>query len=252
MDFFKTMDRLMQGFDVNIIIAKNHDTPDGKLTVSVLPKSKNEKQDFKPFLLNGLPADLDENFEQLFTEPAQQITSMVDTAKKYTSDLKQKEAKEAEERKNKLANKPGSSTSTAKAKEDQERKEKSEKYTKLQTQAEKYATEKNYFAAIGFYKECLKIFPGNAQALKRIKELEEEQKKPQTFDMFATTTQPVTVDVTAEIAKTLATVVAAPEPAAADPEPEDPDQDDPDQDDEDNTGEECTVESNDQVCDPNK
>jgi len=256
MNFFQFMDQALVGFDVTFVIAKNHDTPDGKLTVSVLPKYPSQNGTLKPFTINATAEELDANYEELFIGPAQAITSLAAQSKAFASEVKAKQEKDAADKAKKSAtttpSKPGVKNNAVVT---PEQKAKGVQVEKIMKQAEEYATKKNYFAAIGFFKEALKIFPDNIQANKRLKEVEELYKKPVVVDMFAQVIEPVTVDVSivveaikAEnpIPETSDIPLEEPEETEDDPQ----DNENPDEDEE-NLHEEFSITANDQICDPN-
>lgn len=163
--------------DITLVIRKS---ADGRMAVSVLPKSNTLKDEAQnsivPLTLNGTPEELDSGFLQVVARPMQKASGLI-------SNMAQFEAQ---------ANKAASSSKgakEAKAKESKEDREKREKYEKNLKKAEEHIAAKRHKEAVDALTEARKYAkPDN---LKTIDERLDEQKKlAGQGDLFAMMEEP--------------------------------------------------------------
>ena len=149
--------------DITLVIRKS---ADGRMAVSVLPKSNTLKDEAQnsivPLTLNGTPEELDSGFLQVVARPMQKASGLI-------SNMAQFEAQ---------ANKAASSSKgakEAKAKESKEDREKREKYEKNLKKAEEHIAAKRHKEAVDALTEARKY--AKHDDLKSIDERIDEQKK---------------------------------------------------------------------------
>ena len=177
--FFQSMNQMMNpNVDITLVIRKS---TDGRMAVSVLPKSntlKDEAQNsIMPLTLNGTPEELDTGFMQVVARPMQKASGLI-------SNMAQFEAQ---------ADKAAASSKGAKearAKESKEDKEKREKYEKNLKKAEEHIAAKRHKEAVEALTEARKY--AKSGDLKTIDERIDEQKKLMgQGDLFAMMDEPV-------------------------------------------------------------
>lgn len=162
--FFQSMNQMMNpNVDITLVIRKS---ADGRMAVSVLPKSNTLKDEAQnsivPLTLSGTPEELDSGFMQVVARPMQKASGLI-------SNMAQFEAQ---------ANKAASSSKgakEAKAKESKEDREKREKYEKNLKKAEDHIAAKRHKEAVDALTEARKY--AKTEDLKSIDERLEEQKK---------------------------------------------------------------------------
>lgn len=149
--------------DITLVIRKS---ADGRMAVSVLPKSNTLKDEAQnsivPLTLNGTPEELDTGFMQVVARPMQKASGLI-------SNMAQFEAQ---------ANKAASSSKgakEAKAKESKEDREKREKYEKNLKKAEEHIAAKRHKEAVDALTEARKY--AKPDDFKTIDERLDEQKK---------------------------------------------------------------------------
>ena len=149
--------------DITLVIRKS---ADGRMAVSVLPKSNTLKDEAQnsivPLTLNGTPEELDTGFMQVVARPMQKASGLI-------SNMAQFEAQ---------ADKAAASSKgakVAKAKETKEEKEKREKYEKNLKKAEDHIAAKRHKEAVDALTEARKY--AKPDDLKSIDERLDEQKK---------------------------------------------------------------------------
>lgn len=176
--FFQSMNQMMNlNVDITLVIRKS---ADGRMAVSVLPKSNTLKDEAQnsivPLTLNGTPEELDTGFMQVVARPMQKASGLI-------SNMAQFEAQ---------ANKAASSSKgakEAKAKESKEDREKREKYEKNLKKAEEHIAAKRHKEAVDALTEARKY--AKPDDLKTIDERLEEQKKLMgQGDLFAMMEEP--------------------------------------------------------------
>lgn len=162
--FFQSMNQMMNpNVDITLVIRKS---ADGRMAVSVLPKSNTLKDEAQnsivPLTLNGTPEELDTGFMQVVGRPMQKASGLI-------SNMAQFEAQ---------ADKAASSSKgakEAKAKESKEDREKREKYEKNLKKAEEHIAAKRHKEAVDALTEARKY--AKPDDLKTIDERLDEQKK---------------------------------------------------------------------------
>ena len=152
--FFQSMNQMMNpNVDITLVIRKS---ADGRMAVSVLPKSNTLKDEAQnsivPLTLNGTPEELDTGFMQVVGRPMQKASGLI-------SNMAQFEAQ---------ADKAASSSKSAKeakAKESKEEREKREKYEKNLKKAEEHIAAKKHKEAVDALTEARKngSYPHNGQ-----------------------------------------------------------------------------------------
>ena len=176
--FFQSMNQMMNpNVDITLVIRKS---ADGRMAVSVLPKSNTLKDEAQnsivPLTLNGTPEELDSGFLQVVARPMQKASGLI-------SNMAQFEAQ---------ANKAASSSKgvkEAKAKESKEDREKREKYEKNLKKAEEHIAAKRHKEAVDALTEARKY--AKHDDLKTIDERLDEQKKlVGQGDLFAMMEEP--------------------------------------------------------------
>lgn len=176
--FFQSMNQMMNSnVDITLVIRKS---ADGRMAVSVLPKSNTLKDEAQnsivPLTLNGTPEELDTGFMQVVARPMQKASGLI-------SNMAQFEAQ---------ANKAASSSKgakEAKAKESKEDREKREKYEKNLKKAEEHIAAKRHKEAVDALTEARKY--AKPDDLKTIDERLDEQKKlVGQGDLFAMMEEP--------------------------------------------------------------
>lgn len=176
--FFQSMNQMMNpNVDITLVIRKS---ADGRMAVSVLPKSNTLKDEAQnsivPLTLNGTPEELDSGFLQVVARPMQKASGLI-------SNMAQFEAQ---------ANKAASSSKgakEAKAKESKEDREKREKYEKNLKKAEEHIAAKRHKEAVDALTETRKY--AKPDDLKTIDERLDEQKKlVGQGDLFAMMEEP--------------------------------------------------------------
>ncbi len=176
--FFQSMNQMMNpNVDITLVIRKS---ADGRMAVSVLPKSNTLKDEAQnsivPLTLNGTPKELDTGFMQVVARPMQKASGLI-------SNMAQFEAQ---------ANKAASSSKgakEAKAKESREDREKREKYEKNLKKAEDHIAAKRHKEAVDALTEARKY--AKTEDLKTIDERLDEQKKlAGQGDLFAMMEEP--------------------------------------------------------------
>ena len=163
--------------DITLVIRKS---ADGRMAVSVLPKSNTLKDEAQnsivPLTLNGTPEELDTGFMQVVARPMQKASGLI-------SNMAQFEAQ---------ADKAASSSKSAKeakAKESKEEREKREKYEKNLKKAEEHIAAKKHKEAVDALTEARKY--AKPDDLKTIDERLDEQKKLVGHgDLFAMMEEP--------------------------------------------------------------
>lgn len=163
--------------DITLVIRKS---ADGRMAVSVLPKSNTLKDEAQnsivPLTLNGTPEELDTGFMQVVERPMQKASGLI-------SNMVQFEAQ---------ADKAASSSKgakEAKAKESKEDREKREKYEKNLKKAEEHIAAKRHKEAVDALTEARKY--AKPDDLKTIDERLDEQKKlVGQGDLFAMMEEP--------------------------------------------------------------
>lgn len=202
------MNRMMNpNVDITLVIRKS---ADGRMAVSVLPKSNTLKDEAQnsivPLTLNGTPEELDTGFMQVVARPMQKASGLI-------SNMAQFEAQ---------ANKAASSSKgakEAKAKESKEDREKREKYEKNLKKAEEHIAAKRHKEAVDALTEARKY--AKPDDLKTIDERLDEQKKlAGQGDLFAMMEeseqaqpqQPVQQPTTAQVQQPQAQPQPMPEP----------------------------------------
>ena len=163
--------------DITLVIRKS---ADGRMAVSVLPKSNTLKDEAQnsivPLTLNGTPEELDSGFMQVVARPMQKASGLI-------SNMAQFEAQ---------ADKAAASSKgakVAKAKETKEEKEKREKYEKNLKKAEDHIAAKRHKEAVDALTEARKY--AKTEDLKSIDERLDEQKKlASQGDLFAMMEEP--------------------------------------------------------------
>jgi len=163
--------------DITLVIRKS---ADGRMAVSVLPKSNTLKDEAQnsivPLTLNGTPEELDTGFMQVVARPMQKASGLI-------SNMAQFEAQ---------ADKAASSSKSAKeakAKESKEEREKREKYEKNLKKAEEHIAAKRHKEAVDALTEARKY--AKPDDLKTIDERLDEQKKlVGQGDLFAMMEEP--------------------------------------------------------------
>ena len=163
--------------DITLVIRKS---ADGRMAVSVLPKSNTLKDEAQnsivPLTLNGTPEELDTGFMQVVGRPMQKASGLI-------SNMAQFEAQ---------ADKAASSSKgakEAKAKESKEDREKREKYDKNLKKAEDHIAANRHKEAVDALTEARKY--AKPDDLKTIDELLDEQKKlVGQGDLFAMMEEP--------------------------------------------------------------
>lgn len=162
--FFQSMNQMMNpNVDITLVIRKS---ADGRMAVSVLPKSNTLKDEAQnsivPLTLNGTPEELDTGFMQVVARPMQKASGLI-------SNMAQFEAQ---------ANKAASSSKgakEAKAKESKEDRERREKYEKNLKKAEDHIAAKRHKEAVDALTEARKY--AKTEDLKSIDDRLDEQKK---------------------------------------------------------------------------
>jgi len=176
--FFQSMNQMMNpNVDITLVIRKS---ADGRMAVSVLPKSNTLKDEAQnsivPLTLNGTPEELDTGFMQVVARPMQKASGLI-------SNMAQFEAQ---------ADKAASSSKSAKeakAKESKEEREKREKYEKNLKKAEEHIAAKRHKEAVDALTEARKY--AKPDDLKTIDERLDEQKKlVGQGDLFAMMEEP--------------------------------------------------------------
>ena len=176
--FFQSMNQMMNpNVDITLVIRKS---ADGRMAVSVLPKSNTLKDEAQnsivPLTLNGTPEELDTGFMQVVGRPMQKASGLI-------SNMAQFEAQ---------ADKAASSSKgakEAKAKESKEDREKREKYEKNLKKAEEHIAAKRHKEAVDALTEARKY--AKPDDLKTIDERLDEQKKlVGQGDLFAMMEEP--------------------------------------------------------------
>lgn len=176
--FFQSMNQMMDpNVDITLVIRKS---ADGRMAVSVLPKSNTLKDEAQnsivPLTLNGTPEELDSGFMQVVARPMQKASGLI-------SNMAQFEAQ---------ADKAAASSKgakVAKAKETKEEKEKREKYEKNLKKAEDHIAAKRHKEAVDALTEARKY--AKTEDLKSIDECLDEQKKlASQGDLFAMMEEP--------------------------------------------------------------
>ncbi len=149
--------------DITLVIRKS---ADGRMAVSVLPKSNTLKDEAQnsivPLTLNGTPEELDSGFLQVVARPMQKASGLI-------SNMAQFEAQ---------ADKAAASSKgakVAKAKESKEDREKREKYEKNLKKAEEHIAAKRHKEAVDALTEARKY--AKTEDLKSIDDRLDEQKK---------------------------------------------------------------------------
>lgn len=149
--------------DITLVIRKS---ADGRMAVSVLPKSNTLKDEAQnsivPLALNGTPEELDTGFMQVVGRPMQKVSGLI-------SNMAQFEAQ---------ADKAAASSKgakVAKAKESKEDREKREKYEKNLKKAEDHIAAKRHKEAVDALTEARKY--AKTEDLKSIDDRLDEQKK---------------------------------------------------------------------------
>lgn len=162
--FFQSMNQMMSpNVDITLVIRKS---ADGRMAVSVLPKSNTLKDEAQnsivPLTLNGTPEELDSGFLQVVARPMQKASGLI-------SNMAQFEAQ---------ADKAAASSKgakVAKTKESKEDREKREKYEKNLKKAEDHIAAKRHKEAVDALTEARKY--AKTEDLKSIDERLDEQKK---------------------------------------------------------------------------
>ncbi len=162
--FFQSMNQMMNpNVDITLVIRKS---ADGRMAVSVLPKSNTLKDEAQnsivPLTLNGTPEELDSGFLQVVARPMQKASGLI-------SNMAQFEAQ---------ADKAAASSKgakVAKAKESKEDREKREKYEKNLKKAEEHIAAKRHKEAVDALTEARKY--AKTEDLKSIDDRLDEQKK---------------------------------------------------------------------------
>lgn len=176
--FFQSMNQMMNpNVDITLVIRKS---ADGRMAVSVLPKSNTLKDEAQnsivPLTLNGTPEELDTGFMQVVGRPIQKASGLI-------SNMAQFEAQ---------ANKAASSSKgakEAKAKESKEDREKREKYEKNLKKAEEHIAAKRHKDAVDALTEARKYAkPGDLKTLDE--RLDEQKKLVGQGDLFAMMEEP--------------------------------------------------------------
>jgi len=176
--FFQSMNQMMNpNVDITLVIRKS---ADGRMAVSVLPKSNTLKDEAQnsivPLTLNGTPEELDTGFMQVVGRPMQKASGLI-------SNMAQFEAQ---------ADKAASSSKSAKeakAKESKEEREKREKYEKNLKKAEEHIAAKKHKEAVDALTEARKY--AKPDDLKTIDErLDEQRKLVGHGDLFAMMEEP--------------------------------------------------------------
>jgi len=176
--FFQSMNQMMNpNVDITLVIRKS---ADGRMAVSVLPKSNTLKDEAQnsivPLTLNGTPEELDTGFMQVVGRPMQKASGLI-------SNMAQFEAQ---------ADKAASSSKSAKeakAKESKEDREKREKYEKNLKKAKEHIAAKRHKEAVDALTEARKY--AKPDDLKTIDErLDEQRKLVGHGDLFAMMEEP--------------------------------------------------------------
>lgn len=171
--------------DITLVIRKS---ADGRMVVSVLPKSNTLKDEAQnsivPLTLNGTPEELDTGFMQVVARPMQKASGLI-------SNMAQFEAQADK------ASASSKGAKVAKAKESKEDREKREKYEKNLKKAEDHIAAKRHKEAVDALTEARKY--AKTEDLKTIDERLDEQKKlASQGDLFGMMEEPAQVQQPAQ------------------------------------------------------
>ena len=171
--FFQSMNRMMTpGVDITLVIRKS---ADGRMAVSVLPKSgnlRNEAQNnIVPLALNGTPEELDAGFLQTVARPVQKVSGLI-------TNMAQSEAQADK------AASSGKGAKDQKSKESKEDKEKREKYEKHLKKAKELIEARKHKEAVDALTEARK-YAKSADFAYIDGQLEEQKKLMGQGDLFA-------------------------------------------------------------------
>lgn len=172
------MNQMMtQDVDITLVIRKS---ADGRMAVSVLPKSaklKNEAQNnIVPMTLNGTPEELDGGFLQVVAQPMQKASGLISNLTRF----------EAQADKAATSGKGAKGTAP---KESKEEKEKREKYEKNLKKAQELIAAKKHGEAVDALTEARKYArPEDQKTIDS--QLEEQKKLAGQGDLFAMLDEP--------------------------------------------------------------
>lgn len=162
--FFQSMNQMMNpNVDITLVIRKS---ADGRMVVSVLPKSNTLKDEAQnsivPLTLNGTPEELDTGFMQVVARPMQKASGLITNMAQFEAQADKAAAS-------------SKGAKVAKAKESKEDREKREKYEKNLKKAEDHIAAKRHKEAVDALAEARKY--AKTEDLKSIDERLDEQKK---------------------------------------------------------------------------
>lgn len=185
--------------DITLVIRKS---ADGRMAVSVLPKSaklKNEAQNnIVPMTLNGTPEELDGGFLQVVAQPMQKASGLISNLTRF----------EAQADKAAASGKGAKGTA---AKESKEEKEKREKYEKNLKKAQELIAAKKHSEAVDALTEARKYAKPEDQ--KTIdSQIEEQKKLAGQGDLFAMLDEPTAQQQPVEQPQTQAQPAAQTQP----------------------------------------
>lgn len=171
--FFQSMNQMMTP-DVDITLVFRKST-DGRMAVSVLPKSsglKNEAQNnIVPLMLNGTPEELDAGFIQAVASPVQRVSGLITNMAQFEAQADK-------------AASSGKGTKEQKNKESKEDKEKREKYDRHLKKAKELIEARKHKEAVDALTEARK-YAKAADFAYIDGQLEEQKKLMGQGDLFA-------------------------------------------------------------------
>lgn len=250
MDFFENMYQTLSGFDVTVVLAKNHALDDGQLTVSILPKScDGATVACAPFVMVATPAYLDSHFEELFQAPAQATTDLFEVSARYAAQARQKAD---------AVGKPAAATASPKAVSNPAAapavrpatptvsasatltnpanlslKKANPAFDKCMKDAEVQTAARNWKFARMYLKEALKLIPDHPLALSKLGAVERQLEAPSSGLFAAPTLPAATVSLPPEPEAEPDDELDEPEPNPwMDPEEEEPEEEEPESDEE--------------------
>ena len=171
--FFQSMNQMMTpDVDITLVIRKS---TDGRMAVSVLPKSsglKNEAQNnIVPLMLNGTPEELDAGFIQAVASPVQRVSGLITNMAQFEAQADK-------------AASSGKGAKDQKSKESKEDKEKREKYEKHLKKAKELIEARKHKEAVDALTEARK-YAKTADFAYIDGQLEEQKKLMGQGDLFA-------------------------------------------------------------------
>ena len=153
MNFFKSIEKHLEGLNLSIVIAKHGD----KLAVSVLPQPTCEdkaKENISPLLLTGTANELDLEFVTVIQSPLEKVSGITSNILQFEGSVKKMEAE--------------SKIKDAAKKEKEEAGKKSDK--KLVT-AKKWLDKKDYTKALKYVDEALALCDDHKASIEMKKEI---------------------------------------------------------------------------------